>query len=137
MDEALKAKGLSFSGAKVSISGSGNVAIFAHQKATELGATVITMSDSDGYIHDPAGVNLDTVKEIKLVKRGRISEYVKEHPAQPYCRLHTASGQSPVISHLPCATKNEIDAESAAMLIQNGCKAVRRRRQYASTLIGV
>ena len=80
MDEALKAKGLSFQGSVVSISGSGNVAIFAHQKATQLGGRVVTMSDSDGFIHDPEGIDLAAIKEIKLVKRGRISDYVKTHP---------------------------------------------------------
>jgi len=133
MDEALKAKGLTFKGARVSVSGSGNVAIFAHQKATELGATVITMSDSDGYIHDPAGVNLDTVKEIKLVKRGRISEYVKAHPGATYTAGCNGIWTIPCDIALPSATQNEIDAESAAILIQNGCKAVGEGANMPST----
>ena len=84
MDEALKAKGLSFNGAVVSISGSGNVAIFAHEKATQLGAKVVTMSDSEGYIYDADGIDLDLVKEIKLVRRGRIREYVQQKPKATY-----------------------------------------------------
>ena len=80
----LKDKGTSFEGKKVVISGSGNVAIYACQKATELGATVLTMSDSNGFIYDPNGIDLDTVKEIKEVRRGRIKEYVDSHPLATY-----------------------------------------------------
>jgi glutamate dehydrogenase (NADP+) len=133
MDEALKAKGLTFKGAKVSISGSGNVAIFAHQKATELGAKVITMSDSDGYIHDPDGVDLDTIKEIKLVKRARISDYVKDHPKATYTAGCNGIWTIPCDIALPSATQNEIDSESADMLVKNGCKAVGEGANMPST----
>jgi glutamate dehydrogenase (NADP+) len=103
MEEALKDKGLSFKQSVVTISGSGNVAIFATEKATEMGAKVVAMSDSDGYIHDPAGVDLDLVKEIKLVRRGRIKEYVEARPASTIRKDAAASGRSPVIS--PCRAR--------------------------------
>ncbi|NLC83580.1 MAG: NADP-specific glutamate dehydrogenase, partial [Ruminococcaceae bacterium] len=80
MDAALKAKGKSFKGATVIVSGSGNVAIYANEKATQLGAKVVAMSDSDGYIYDPEGVDLAVIKEIKLVRRGRIKEYLQDRP---------------------------------------------------------
>ncbi len=133
MDEALKAKGLSFNGSVVSISGSGNVAIFAHEKATQLGAKVVTMSDSDGYIYDPDGVDLDAVKEIKLVKRSRISEYVKTHPKAKYEAGCRGIWTIPCDIALPSATQNEIDGESAAILIKNGCKAVGEGANMPST----
>jgi glutamate dehydrogenase (NADP+) len=133
MDEALKAKGLSFEGSVVSISGSGNVAIFAHEKATQLGAKVVTMSDSDGYIHDPEGIDLDWVKEIKLVRRGRISEYVKKHPQATYQEGCQGIWSVPCDIALPSATQNEIDEQAAAVLIQNGCKAVGEGANMPST----
>ena len=133
MDEALKAKGMSFQGSVVSISGSGNVAIFAHQKATQLGGKVITMSDSDGYIHDPDGIDLDAVKEIKLVKRARISDYVKTHPKAFYAADCCGIWSIPCDIALPCATQNEIDATSAELLIKNGCKAVGEGANMPST----
>ncbi len=133
MDEALKAKGLSFKGSVVSISGSGNVAIFAHEKATQLGAKVVTMSDSDGYIYDPDGVDLDAVKEIKLARRGRISEYVKSHPKATYQAGCNGIWSIPCDIALPSATQNEIDAASAALLIKNGCKAVGEGANMPST----
>ncbi len=133
MDEAIKAKGLSFKGAKVSISGSGNVAIFAHQKSTQLGGKVITMSDSDGYIHDPDGVDLDAVKEIKLVKRARISDYVKTHPKATYTAGCNGIWTVPCDIALPSATQNEIDGESAEILVKNGCKAVGEGANMPST----
>lgn len=124
MQEALKARGKSFADAKVSVSGSGNVAIFATQKATELGATVHTLSDSDGYIYDPDGIDLELVKEIKLVRRGRIHEYVKERPQAKYAEGCSGIWTVPCDIALPCATQNEIDGASAEKLVQNGCIAV-------------
>lgn len=124
MEEALKAKGKSFNGSVVSISGSGNVAIFATQKATEMGAKVVTLSDSDGYIHDPAGIDLDLVKEIKLVRRGRIHEYTKERPQATYQEGCNGIWSVPCDIALPCATQNEIDEASARTLVANGCLAV-------------
>jgi glutamate dehydrogenase (NADP+) len=133
MEEALKAKGLSFKGSIVSISGSGNVAIFAHEKATQMGGKVVTMSDSDGFIYDPNGIDLDAVKEIKLVKRGRIREYVQNHPKATYTEGCTKIWTIPCDIALPSATQNEIDEASAAILIKNGCKAVGEGANMPST----
>ena len=88
MKEMLAYKGTSFEGKTVAISGSGNVAIYACEKATQLGAKVVTMSDSNGFIYDPNGINLDVVKDIKEVKRGRIKEYAERVPG---CGLHRGS----------------------------------------------
>ena len=133
MDEALKAKGLSFKNSVVSISGSGNVAIFAHEKATSLGAKVVTMSDSEGYIYDTEGVNLDLVKEIKLARRGRIREYVQQKPSAVYVADCSKIWNVPCDIALPCATQNEIDENSAAILVKNGCKAVGEGANMPST----
>ncbi len=124
MEEAMKAKGKSFKQSTVSISGSGNVAIFAHEKATEMGAKVVTMSDSDGYIHDPDGVDLELIKEIKLVRRARIHEYAKEKPNATYTQGCTGIWTVPCDIALPSATQNELDGDAAAALIKNGCFAV-------------
>ena len=133
MNEALKAKGKSFDGATVAVSGSGNVAIFATEKATELGGKVVTMSDSDGYIHDPDGIDLDLVKEIKLVRRGRIHEYVKERSNATYTEGCTGVWTVPCDIALPCATQNELDGDAAAALIKNGCYAVGEGANMPST----
>ena len=132
-DEMLKAAGKSFKGATVAISGSGNVAIFATEKATQLGAKVITLSDSNGYIVDENGVDLDTVKKIKLEERKRISEYVKYHPEAKY--VDGCSGVWTVKCDiaLPCATQNEINEESAKALVANGCYAVAEGANMPST----
>jgi glutamate dehydrogenase (NADP+) len=114
----LNDKGTSFKGKTVDISGSGNVAIYACQKATQLGGKVVTMSDSNGFIYDPNGIDLDTVKEIKEVKRGRIKEYVETHPEATY----TAGERPwsiPCDVALPCATQNELDLEDAKKLVAN------------------
>ena len=103
----------SFKGKTVVISGSGNVAIFATQKATALGAKVVALSDSNGYIHDPDGIDLDAVKEIKLVKRGRIKEYVENHPNATYTDGCRGIWTIPCDIALPCATQNELDEEGA------------------------
>ena len=121
--EMLKAKGTSFEGKTVAISGSGNVAIFACEKATQLGAKVVTLSDSNGFIYDENGINLDVVKEIKLVKRGRISEYVKEVPSAVYTEGKRPWGTKCDIA-LPCATQNELDIDNAKALVANGVKFV-------------
>lgn len=133
MEEALKDKGLSFKQSVVTISGSGNVAIFATEKATEMGAKVVAMSDSDGYIHDPAGVDLDLVKEIKLVRRGRIKEYVEARPASTYTEGCGGIWSIPCDIALPCATQNEIDGPDAELLVKNGCKAVGEGANMPST----
>ena len=119
----LKNNGTSFKDKTVAISGSGNVAIYACQKATQLGAKVVTMSDSNGFIYDPNGIDLELVKEIKEVRRGRIKEYVEVHPEATY-----TAGQRPwsvkVDVALPCATQNELDLDNAKDLVKNGVFAV-------------
>lgn len=119
----LKDNGTSFKDKTVAISGSGNVAIYACQKATQLGAKVVTMSDSNGFIYDPNGIDLELVKEIKEVRRGRIKEYVEVHPEATY-----TAGQRPwsvkVDVALPCATQNELDLDNAKDLVKNGIFAV-------------
>ena len=114
----------SFSGKTVVISGSGNVAIFACEKATELGAKVVAMSDSNGYIHDPDGIKLDIIKDIKLVKRGRIKEYAAQVPGSTYTEGFRGIWTIPCDIALPCATQNELGIEDAKKLVENGVIAV-------------
>lgn len=132
-DEMLRHNGSSFSGKKVVISGSGNVAIYAAQKATELGATVIAMSDSNGYIYDPAGIQLAVVKQIKEVERARICEYAKRVPAAVYTTGCSGIWSIPCDIALPCATQNEINEDSAKLLIANGVYAVAEGANMPST----
>lgn len=120
----LNDKGNSFKGKKVVISGSGNVAIYAAEKATQLGATVIAMSDSNGYIVDNEGIDLDLVKEIKEVKRGRIKEYVDTRTSAVYTEGCKNIWNTPCDIALPCATQNELDEASAKTLVGNGVIAV-------------
>lgn len=128
MREMLKAHNDSLDGKTVIISGSGNVAIYAAEKAAEAGAKVVTMSDSNGCIYAPDGIDLDLVKQIKEVERGRIKEYLKVHPEAQY--IEAVKGEdSPVWTikadiALPCATQNEISLNSARILVKNGVKAV-------------
>lgn len=125
MDEAIRdIKGKSFDGATVVISGSGNVAIYAAEKATQLGAKVIAMSDSGGYIVDEQGIDLDAVKEIKEVNRQRISEYVKTHKNSKYVEVCSGIWSVPCDIALPCATQNELDETAAKLLVANGCYGV-------------
>ncbi len=124
MDEALKAKGLSFEGKTVIASGSGNVAIYAAEKSQQLGAKVVALNDSNGYIYDENGINLDTVKLIKEVQRARISDYVKHHPNAKYAEGSRGIWSIPCDIALPCATQNELNAEDAEILVKNGCIAV-------------
>ena len=123
-DNMLKAAGKSFEGATVVISGSGNVATYACEKATQFGAKVVTMSDSNGYIYDPDGIDLDAIKEIKQVKRQRIRVYAETHPNAQYHEGSTGVWQVPCDIALPCATQNELNGEAAKALIANGCFAV-------------
>jgi len=123
VEEYLNGKGDSFKGKQVVVSGSGNVATFAAQKAQHLGATVIGMSDSNGYIYHKSGIVLDTVKDIKQVKRGRISDYVSVHKDAVY--VDTSKGRIWDIKcdiALPCATQNELNLDDAKNLVANGCK---------------
>ena len=124
VEEALKARGEKFEGKKIIISGSGNVAIYTAEKAIQLGATVIAMSDSQGYIYDESGISVPFVKQIKEVERKRIREYLKYHPGTIYnegCRgIETIKCDIA----LPCATQNELDADSARKLVENGVQYV-------------
>ena len=117
-------KGESFAGKTVVISGSGNVAIFACQKATELGAKVVAMSDSNGYIHDPAGIQLDVIKDIKLGHRGRIREYADRVAGSTYTEGFQKIWTIPCDIALPCATQNEIDGDTARTIVKGGAIAV-------------
>ncbi|MEG1125627.1 MAG: NADP-specific glutamate dehydrogenase [Oscillospiraceae bacterium] len=123
----------SFKGKTVVVSGSGNVAVYAAEKATELGAKVVALSDSSGYIYDASGVNLDVVKDIKFVRRGRISEYVKEVSGAEYHEGCKNIWTIPCDIALPCATQNEIDGESAEILVKNGVIAVCEGANMPST----
>lgn len=133
VDEMLKAKGKSFEGQKVVISGSGNVAVYAAEKATQLGATVVSFSDSNGYIYDENGVDIEFIKELKFVKRGRLSEYTSHKPSAQY---HEGKGVWTIKCDiaLPCATQNELNEEDAKTLIANGCYAVGEGANMPSTL---
>ncbi|MFR5004388.1 MAG: NADP-specific glutamate dehydrogenase, partial [Bifidobacterium dentium] len=123
----------SFEGKTVAISGSGNVAIFATEKAQALGAKVVTASDSNGYIYDPNGIQLDVVKDIKLGHRGRIKEYAERVPGSEYHEGCKGVWTVPCDIALPCATQNEIDEESAKTLVANGCTVVCEGANMPST----
>ena len=123
-EEMLKDLKTSIAGKTIVISGSGNVAIYAHEKAIQLGAKVVAMSDSNGFIHDKNGVNLDTVKRIKEIERGRIKEYVKEHKDAQYNEGCAGIWNIKCDVALPCATQNELDGKAARTLVKNGCIAV-------------
>ena len=131
-NEMLKANGKSLKGAKVVISGSGNVAIYATEKAQQLGATVIALSDSNGYVVDEDGIKLDTVKQIKEVERKRISEYVKYHSTAKYIEGKGIWTVKCDIA-LPCATQNELNLDDAKALVANGCYAVAEGANMPST----
>ena len=124
MEEMLKEKNLDFAGKICVISGSGNVAIYAHEKATQLGAKVVAMSDSNGYVYDADGIDLDVIKTIKEVKRERISTYINYKPNAKYVEGCKGIWNIKCDYALPCATQNEIDLESAKILVANGVLAV-------------
>ena len=132
-DEMLKANGKSFQGAKVVISGSGNVAIYANQKATQLGGKVIAMSDSNGYIVDENGIDYKVMKEIKEVKRARIKTYLDYVPTAKYVEGSQSIWTVPCDIALPCATQNELPLEGAKALVANGCYAVAEGANMPST----
>ncbi len=123
----------SFKGKTVVVSGSGNVAIYATQKATQLGGKVVALSDSNGYIYDPNGVNLDVVKQIKEVERGRIKEYVDRVPGSTYTEGCRGIWTIKCDIALPCATQNELDENGAKALIENGVIAVAEGANMPST----
>ena len=124
MKEVIEAKGKSFKDATVVVSGSGNVAIYATEKAQSYGAKVVAMSDSNGYIYDPNGIRLDVVKEIKEVRRGRIKEYADIVKGAEYTEGCKGIWTVKCDIALPCATQNELDEESAKILVKNGVYAV-------------
>ena len=131
----LETRGISLEGKKVLISGSGNVAQYATEKCIQLGAKVLTLSDSDGYIYDPDGIDrakLDYVMELKNVERGRIKEYAEEYPNAVYHAGERPWGEKADIA-LPCATQNEINGEQAQMLVDNGVFAVAEGANMPST----
>ncbi|WP_235550538.1 NADP-specific glutamate dehydrogenase [Paenibacillus sp. Soil750] len=134
VNEMLNSKGLSFEGSTVVVSGSGNVATYSIEKAVQLGAKVVACSDSNGYIHDPNGICLETVRRLKEVERTRISEYVKEHPSATYHEGCNGIWSIPCDIALPSATQNEIDEESARLLVRNGVKAIGEGANMPSTL---
>ncbi|MBR7152461.1 MAG: NADP-specific glutamate dehydrogenase [Candidatus Methanomethylophilaceae archaeon] len=132
-DEMLKDNGKSFEGKRVVISGSGNVAIYANQKATQLGGKVIAMSDSNGYIVDENGIDYTVIQQIKEVKRARISTYPEYVPGAKYVEGCAGIWTVPCDIALPCATQNELDEESAKTLIANGVMAVAEGANMPST----
>ena len=135
-EEALKSKGDDLNGKTVVISGSGNVAIYACQKAQQLGAKVVTMSDSNGYVYDPKGIDLAVVKQIKEVERGRIKEYAARVAGAEYHEGCKGVWTVKCDVALPCATQNELDEESAKILVANGVKLVGEGANMPTTLAG-
>ncbi len=132
-EEMLKAIGTSLKGQRVVISGSGNVALYANQKATELGAVVVAMSDSDGYIVDEKGIDFTIMKEIKEARRARISTYLEYVPTAKYTEGCKGIWSVPCDIALPCATQNELDETGAKALAANGCFAVAEGANMPST----
>ncbi len=130
----LEANGKSVAGQTVLVSGSGNVAIYAAEKITEMGAKVVAMSDSNGYVYDANGINLDVVKQIKEVERGRIKEYAARVPGAVYAEGCKGTWTIPCDIALPCATQNELDGDAARALVANGCYAVGEGANMPSTL---
>lgn len=132
VDEMLKQNGKELSGKTVVVSGSGNVAIYATEKAQQLGAKVVALSDSNGYIYDKDGIKLDIVKDIKEVRRARIKEYVNEVPTAAYTEGRGIWSVACDIA-LPCATQNELNLDDAKTLMANGCFAVAEGANMPST----
>ncbi len=132
-DEMLKCNGKSIKGATIAVSGAGNVAIYAIEKAQQLGAKVVTASDSTGWIYDKDGIDVELLKEVKEVKRARLTEYAAARPSAEY---HEGRGvwSIPVDIALPCATQNELHLEVAKQLVANGCYAVAEGANMPTTL---
>ena len=133
VEEMLNVKGDSFKGKTVVISGAGNVAVYAAEKATQLGAKVVSFSDSNGYVYDKDGVDIEYVKDLKFNRRGRLSEYTSHKASAEY---HEGKGVWNIKCDiaLPCATQNELNEEDAKTLVANGCKAVGEGANMPSTL---
>ncbi|WP_336787938.1 NADP-specific glutamate dehydrogenase [Paenibacillus sp. MMO-177] len=134
VEEMMKSVGLGFNGSTVVVSGSGNVSIYAIEKAIQLGAKVVACSDSSGYIYHEAGINLDTLKRLKEVENRRCKDYVLEHPDAIYVEGCSGIWSIACDIALPCATQNEIDKASAELLVNNGVKAVGEGANMPSTL---
>ncbi|MEG2413286.1 MAG: NADP-specific glutamate dehydrogenase [Clostridia bacterium] len=134
MSEMIKEKGLDFVGKKCIVSGSGNVAIFAHEKINQLGGTVVAMSDSNGYIYDANGLDLADIKDIKLTQKARISTYVDRHASAKYVDDCSKIWQEKCDFAMPCATQNEINLDSAKKLVANGVLAVGEGANMPSTI---
>lgn len=133
VEEYLKCNGDSFDGKTVCISGSGNVAIYATQKAQQLGAKVVTVSDSTGWVYDPAGIDVALLKQVKEVERGRLTEYAARREGVEY---HEGRGVwvTPCDIALPCATQNEVHMEDVENLVKNGCKILAEGANMPTTL---
>ena len=133
VEEHLKCNGDSFDGKTVCISGSGNVAIYATQKAQQLGAKVVTVSDSTGWVYDPAGIDVALLKQVKEVERGRLTEYAARREGVEY---HEGRGVwvTPCDIALPCATQNEVHMEDVENLVKNGCKILAEGANMPTTL---
>ncbi|MCR8670605.1 NADP-specific glutamate dehydrogenase [Agrococcus sp. HG114] len=123
LDEVLRARGESFDGKRVVVSGSGNVAIYAIEKVQHLGGTVVACSDSSGFVVDERGIDLELLKEIKEVRRGRIEEYVQQRPHATFSP-NGSIWSVPCDIAVPCATQNELDEADAVTLVKNGCTVV-------------
>ena len=134
VQDMLEAKGIGLAGKTIVVSGAGNVAIYAIEKAQEFGAKVVTCSDSNGYIYDPDGIDLAAVKDIKEVRRARIKEYAATHPNAEYHEGCTGVWSVKCDIALPCATQGEINLESAKLLVANGVQAVGEGANMPSTL---
>ena len=134
VQDMLEAKGIDLAGKTIVVSGAGNVAIYAIEKAQEFGAKVVTCSDSNGYIYDPNGIDLAAVKDIKEVRRARIKEYVATHPNAEYHEGCKGVWSVKCDIALPCATQSEINLESAKLLVANGVQAVGEGANMPSTL---
>ena len=133
LNEIAKAHNDSVEGKTIVVTGSGNVAIYAVEKATQLGAKVVAMNDSNGYVYDPNGINLDVVKDIKEVKRGRIKEYADRVEGATYTEgLGIWNIKCDI--YLPCATQNELGIDGAKTLVANGCKYVVEGANMPTTL---
>ena len=133
VQEMLKSANTDFKGKTVVISGSGNVAIYATEKAQELGAKVVALSDSNGYVYDEKGIDLAVVKQIKEVERKRIKEYAERVKGAKYVEGCRGIWSIPCDIALPCATQNELDESSAKLLVKNGCKFVAEGANMPST----
>ncbi|MGM0370128.1 MAG: NADP-specific glutamate dehydrogenase [Bacillota bacterium] len=133
VQEMMQDHGTDIEGKDVVISGSGNVAIYATEKVQELGGNVIALSDSSGFVHDPTGIDLDLVKEIKEVREGRIKEYLEEYPEADYNEESFDIWKLDCDVALPCATQNELDGESAEALVANNVIAVGEGANMPST----